>query len=248
MEETISLKVLFNTLKKRVWLLISMMVVGITIAAMVSYYFLTPMYQSATQILVDQQTAKSSTFDSTDIETNLQLINTYNVIIKSPVILSKVIEKLDLDATTYHLNSQITVSSEQNSQVVNIIVKDQEAYRAVDIANTTAAVFQEEIVNLMKVDNIAILSPAVLPENPRPIKLNPELNMVVGAVIGLMLGIGIALMLEYFDTTVKTESDIERILDLPILGLISPISERSLHPKVETQQESSTTYEKNVRI
>ncbi|GKV66236.1 MULTISPECIES: YveK family protein [unclassified Sporosarcina] len=228
MEETISLQELFSTLKKRLGLIISSLVLAVVIAAVVSYFFLTPIYQASTQILVNQQEAETQAFNSQDIQTNLQLINTYNVIIKSPVILSKVIENLDLDITPAELNSQISVNSEQNSQVVNVTVQDPEFFRAVDIANTTAEVFQTEIVKLMKVDNVNILSPAINIENPSPVKPNPKLNIAIAAVIGLMIGVGIAFLLEYLDTTVKSEQDIEELLGLPILGLVSPIANKDV--------------------
>ncbi len=227
MEETISLQDLVKTLRKRLVLIISAVILAVTIAGVVSYLFLTPIYQASTQILVNQEKSEQQ-FNSQDIQTNLQLINTYNVIIKSPAILSKVIENLDLDTTPAGLNTKITVNSAQNSQVLNISVEDPEPYVAVDIANTTAEVFQEEIQKLMNVDNVNILSPAVLAENPSPIKPDPILNMAIAAVIGLMLGVGIAFLLEYLDTTVKTEQDAEELLGLPILGLIGTISEKDV--------------------
>ncbi|WP_432354348.1 YveK family protein [Sporosarcina sp. A2] len=236
MEETISLQELMNVLKKRLVMILAIAIVAITIAGVVSYLFLTPVYQSSTQILVNQGKVEQQTFNSQDIQTDLQLINTYNVIIKSPAILSIVIEKLDMDMTPSQLTGQISVDSAQNSQVINISVTDTEPYRAVDIANTTGEVFQEEIQKLMKVDNVNILSPAELAENPVPVKPNPELNMAIGAVIGLMIGVGIAFLLEYLDTTIKNEQDIEELLELPILGLVSPITEKEMPNSVSRQR------------
>lgn len=232
MEETISLQELFQVLKKRIWMILSLMILGIATAGIISYFFMTPVYQANTQILVNKNETSMEVpqYTSQDIQTNLQLINTYNVIMKSPAILSIVIERLDLDTTPGALTNNITVSSAQDSQVINLVVQDTEHFRAVDIANTTAQVFQEEIVELMNVNNVNILSPAEHNENPAPIKPNPELNMAIAAVIGLMLGVGIAFLLEYLDTTVKTEQDIEELLDLPILGLISPIPEVEVDP------------------
>lgn len=237
MEETISLQDLFKTLRKRLMLIILTTISAIIIAGIISFLFLTPIYQSSTQILVNQEKVDVTTLNSQDIQTNLQLINTYNVIIKSPAILSKVIEELDLDTTPSSLTNQITVNNEQNSQVVNITVQDPNPNVAVDIANTTASVFQKEIKSLMKVDNVSILTPALLSENPSPVKPNPLLNMAIAAVIGLMLGVGIAFLLEYLDTTVKTEQDAEELLNLPILGLISPISDKdTLNTKLQVTQ------------
>ncbi|PIC56144.1 capsular biosynthesis protein [Sporosarcina sp. P12(2017)] len=248
MEETISLQELFSTLKKRLGLIIGITIAAAVIAAIVSYFFLTPIYQASTQILVNQQKTEQQAFDSQDIQTNLQLINTYNVIIKSPVILSQVIEQLDLDITPVALNAQLTVNSEQNSQVVNVTVQDPEAHKAVDIANTTAEVFQKEIVNLMKVDNVNILSPAVYVENPKPVKPNKELNVAIAAVIGLMIGVGIAFLLEYLDTTVKTEQDIEELLGLPVLGLVSPISDKLVNTATDASKKGSSAHVKKAHI
>ncbi|MBD7909409.1 YveK family protein [Sporosarcina gallistercoris] len=228
MEETISLQELMNVLKKRFMMILAIAIVAITIAGVVSYLILTPIYQASTQILVNQEKVEQQGFNSQDIQTDLQLINTYNVIIKSPAILSIVIEKLDMDITPSQLTEQITVDSAQNSQVINISVTDPEPFKAVDIANTTGQVFQEEIQKLMKVDNVNILSPAEMPENPTPVKPNPKLNMAIGVVVGLMIGVGIAFLLEYLDTTIKTEQDVEELLELPILGLVSPISEKEM--------------------
>ncbi|SEI92709.1 Capsular polysaccharide biosynthesis protein [Bhargavaea ginsengi] len=229
MEETISLQDLFKTLKKRLALILTCMILALTIAGVVSYLLMTPIYQSSTQILVNQTQQEQEQFTSQEIQTNLQLINTYNVIIKSPAILEKVIERLTLDMTPSQLTQKITVNSAENSQVLNVTVQDPEPHRAADIANTTAEVFEEEIPQLMNVDNVNILSPAVVGENPAPVKPDPMLNMAIGAVIGLMIGVGIAFLLEYLDTSIKNERDVEELLDMPILGLISPIPDSDVN-------------------
>jgi capsular polysaccharide biosynthesis protein len=103
-----------------------------------------------------------------------------------------VIEELNLSTTSTLLNGQITVNSEENSQVVNITVQDKTPKQAVEIANTIASVFQEEVKTLMDVNNVNILAAAQLPDNPSPIKPNPMLNMAIAAVVGLMLGVNVS--------------------------------------------------------
>lgn len=224
MEETISLKDIFLTLKRRLKLIVMIPTIAVLVSALVSYFLLTPIYQSSTQILVNQA-KQDQAFSQTDIRTNIELINTYNVIIKSPIILEKVIEEANLTETVSELNNKVSVASQNNSQVVNITVEHEHPIIAANIANTLAEVFQREIVSIMNVDNVSILSNAEVSDSPSPIKPNPTLNMAIAFVVGLMAAVGLAFLLEYLDTTMKTEKDIEDILELPILGVIATMDD-----------------------
>ena len=231
MEETISLQDLFKTLKKNLGIIALTTILAITIAGAISFMFLTPIYENSTQILVNQEQTEANQMVNQNIQADLQLINTYSVIIKSPAILDQVIEQLNLEISSDQLNQKITVNTAENSQVVNVTVRDEDPAQAVAIANTTAEVFESDIQELMNVNNVSILSPAVLKENPSPVEPNPILNMAIAAVVGLMIGVGIAFLREYLDTSMKTEQDIEDILGVPLLGVISPIKEEA---KIET--------------
>lgn len=228
MEETISLKELFETLKKRLWLIVSITVIAAVISGVISYYFLTPIYQASTQILVNQTKNEQGVYNSNEVQTNLQLINTYNVIITSPAILDIVSKELDLNMTASKLKDKITVGSEKDSQVVNLSVQDSSPEVAAQIANKTAEVFKRQIPSIMKVDNISILAKADVSENPSPIKPRPLLNVVIAIVVGLMAGVGLAFLLEYLNSTIKNEQDIEKILELPILGVIATIDDQKI--------------------
>ena len=204
MEESISLKELFLTFKKRMWLIASITIVAVLITGLVSYFVLTPIYSASTQILVNQSKSEESLYQNYEVQTSLQLINTYSVILKSPRILNEVIGELNLSMSADELNEEITVESESDSQVVNITVEDKSPTMAANIANTTAKVFQKNIANIMNVDNVAILAEATISDNPTPIKPQPILNMLIGLVVGLMVGVGLAFLLEYMDNTIKT--------------------------------------------
>jgi capsular polysaccharide biosynthesis protein len=226
MEETISLRELFYTLRKRIWLIISIAVVATLASGIISFYVLTPIYSSSTQLLVNQEKSDQPMYNVGEIQTNLQLINTYNVIIKSPAILDLVAKDLDMDVTSEELNEKITVGSEKDSQVLSISVQDADPQMATDIANTTAKVFQNEIVKIMNVDNVSILAQAKTKENPSPIKPKPLLNIAIALVVGLMAGVGLTFLLEYLDNTIKNEMDVEKVLGLPVLGAIHTMSEK----------------------
>ncbi|PLR76036.1 capsular biosynthesis protein [Bacillus sp. V3-13] len=239
MEETISLRELFQTLRKRLNLIVIITIVAITVSAIISYFILTPIYQASTQLLVNQNKDEQALYNMNEVQTNLQLINTYNVIIKSPAILELVKKELDLDMTVGHLNEKITVQSEQNSQVVNVTVEDKDASQAAEIANKVAEVFQDEIVSIMNVDNVSILAKAAVTDNQAPVKPNPLLNIAIAMVVGIMTGVGLAFLLEYLDNTIKTEQDIEKLLELPVLGVIT---------KIEEQEEVHTRADRKAKL
>lgn len=226
MEETISLKELFDTIKKRLTLIISITLIAMIVSGIVSYFIITPEYKSSTQILVNQAKADSSAALNTgEVQANVQLISTYSVILKSAAILNIVKEELNLDMSVSELNSKITVESAQNSQVMTLSVTDADPTVALQIANKTAEVFEKEIKNIMSIDNVTVLPLAEDQENQAPISPNPPLNIAIAAVVGLMIGIGLAFLLEYLDNTLKTEQDIEKLLGLPVLGAITTIDE-----------------------
>jgi capsular exopolysaccharide synthesis family protein len=54
----------------------------------------------------------------------------------------------------------------------------------------------------------------------RPVRPNKPLNIALGVIIGLVVGVGLAFFIEYLDTSVKTIDDVERTLGAPVLGVI----------------------------
>ncbi|WP_416046153.1 YveK family protein [Priestia megaterium] len=227
MEETINLRDLFQVLRKRLWLIALIAIIAATISAVISFFVLTPVYQTSTQILVNQAKSEQQLYNAGAVQTNVQLISTYNDIIKSPAILDTVIEKLKLDGSAKSLSGQIQVTSAENSQVALITVQDTNAKRATEIANTTASVFQQKVPKIMNmnIDNVSILSKADLAASKSPVKPQPVLNIAIALVVGLMVGIGLSFLLEYLDNTIKTEQDIENILELPVMGVITNIKD-----------------------
>src|SRR5699024_485755 len=126
--------------------------------------------------------------------------------------------------TADELKDKIQVASEENSQVVTVTATDQKPSLAVDIANTTVEPFQDKILDIMNVDNVIVLTKATMGDNPSPVAPKPMLNIAIAVVLGGMVGVGIAFLLAYLDNTITTEDDIEKQLELPLLGVISHIN------------------------
>ncbi|WP_214825879.1 YveK family protein [Exiguobacterium algae] len=221
-EETISLGELFSILKRSKWLISSLTILAAIIAFLVSSFIISPTYEASTQVLVaPKQSQNNMMVDTSQIQSSITLVNTYRVIIQSPAILEQVQE--NVVGAPENIGNLISVNSEQNSQVINITVQHTNPIIATDIANEISRVFSKEVPELMSVDNVKVLSSASVPMFP--VKPNIVLNTAIAAVLGMMIGVAMAFLKVVLDRRIKTEQDVETILELPVLGSI-PVIER----------------------
>ena len=89
---------------------------------------------------------------------------------------------------------------------------------------------RKEEINIqqaMQNSDIFVIDSPYLPENP--IKPNLQLNLAISVVLSLMLAVFIIFLLEFFDNTIKNENDLEKISDLPVLGIIPDLNEIDHH-------------------
>ncbi|WP_215191781.1 YveK family protein [Exiguobacterium sp. s7] len=225
-EETISLGELFSILKRSKWLIASLAIIAALIAFLVSSFLISPTYEASTQVLVAPKQGENMPLDNSQIQSSVTLVNTYRVIIQSPAILEQVQE--NVIGAPDSISNLITVNSEQNSQVINIKVEHTNPVLATDIANEISDVFSKEVPELMSVDNVKVLSNASVPMFP--VSPNILLNTAIATVLGLMIGVALAFLKVVLDRRIKTEQDVENILELPVLGSIPIID------KVEMRQ------------
>lgn len=192
------------------------------------YAFSVPTYQSETEVLINQSVPENTVVQSQDVQANLQLVNTYTSIITSPRILSAVSAILDDKYSIKELSNMINVSNASDSQVIRIQVESKNPKDAVKIANETVRVFKKEIPKIMKIDNISVLSPAFYDSAMSPVKPHQSLMLVISGLFGLVIGIIIMFVRDLFDRSIKSKEDVEAILNLPVLSMISEIKEADI--------------------
>lgn len=226
LDNTIDLFQLFNELKKNFKLIIVWVILGLVLSLVVSFFFITPKYSATIDILVNQKSDSLQTQYTTQ-QADLQAINTYKDVIQKSVILEPVVKELkqknNFQGTVASLQGAITVNNQTNSQVFSVTVKDTNAYMAADIANTIGNVFSKKIKQMMKIDNVTIVTKAT--PNLTPVSPNKKMNALIGLAVGLLIGVGIVIIKYLRDTTVKSPDFLVDELGLTYLGFVYNIED-----------------------
>lgn len=220
--EELELRQYWGIVRKRWLMIISIPVLAAIVSALLSMFVIKPQYSSDTTLLVNQKpTASTSTgVQYDDILASQALVKTYSDIIKSKTIEQAVIDKLGLSLTAPQLDGMISVSSPDQSEVIDVSVVSPSQSEATNIANSLAQVFQNKAQNLMNVQNVRIIDAATNPASPSPVKPNKKLNVAIAFILGLLVSLGIAFLIEYLDNRLKTEEEVRRFINYPVLGSI----------------------------
>ncbi|WJL94758.1 polysaccharide biosynthesis tyrosine autokinase [Microbacterium sp. ET2] len=207
------------------WLIIVVAtLLGIGIAATYSLTR-TPQYESQSTVFVSSQNGSTAQdLQQGNIFTQ-QRVTTYTNLVGAPIVMNPVIAALGLGVTAAELDEQVEASSAVNTTLITITVTDPDPIRAADIANAlaaslTAAVEEIETPNdsdtsPVRLTRVKDALPPLAPSSP-----NVPLNLILGALVGLGLGVGAAILRSVLDTRIRSPRDIEQITDRPMIGAI----------------------------
>lgn len=216
MEKAIDLNKLIKILKKNLKILITLPLIALVIGILLSVLVFKPEYEASTQILVNQKEHDGDMM-AQQVQSNLQLVKTYSDIIKSPRILDEVSKQLKGKHSAKELSSMLTVDNQAESQIMNINVRSGNEKDAQNVANKITKVFSDEASQIMNIDNVSILSKA---EQAKKVSPKPVQNAIVAFLLGIIISLVIIFLKETLDKRIKTEEDVEEILNLPVLGSI----------------------------
>ncbi|MBL7564621.1 Wzz/FepE/Etk N-terminal domain-containing protein [Staphylococcus saccharolyticus] len=219
MENSVDLTKIWEIIKKNWKLLVIIPIIFILISTLLTFLVFKPKYEATTQILVSQK-EKESKMMAQEVQSNIQLVNTYAEIITSPRILDDVSKK-NKKYSSEKLSKMITVNTEADSQLLNVGVKSKNKKKSEKIANDVAKVFSKDVPDIMSVDNVSVLSKA----DGTAEKVSPRtmMNLLAGLILGLIVAILIITFKEIFDKRIRTEEDVEKELGIPVLGSIQKI-------------------------
>lgn len=224
MEEIDIKEILYFMLKKRAYIILAT-ILGIIAGVVYTKFFVTPMYTADTTVLLSKPTTSSSdssdAITQSDITLNSKLVATYSEIMKSRTVAQEVKEKLGLSISEESLMSNISVSAKDDTEMLKIQVLNKDPVIAADVANTLSEVFKNKVKEIYNIENVTVIDKAI--PSSEPSNINYLKNVVIFGMVGLVASCGILFVMFYFDTRIKSKSEVEELLGLDVLAVIPDI-------------------------
>lgn len=228
----IDLVELLGVILHNLWIIIVSGVIVAAVALLVSYFIITPKYESVTKIYVISKT-NADTMTYSDLQAGSTLTKDYKELVKSRPVLEEVLAETGIDVELKELEEQITVEVPTDTRIVSITVEDKDPYEARIIADSVRIAASKHIQEVMNTEAVNVVEEASLPiEKSSPSIL---MNTAIGYAVGLFLAIAIVIINYIMDDTIKTPDDVEKFLGVSVLGSI-PYSENDLSDKAEMER------------
>ena len=217
MRQTMEIEELLNVLTKRKWIVIVSAIIFMIIGIIYSAFLVTPTYRADTTLIVSGSNSDLA-LDIGTISVNQKLVVTYGKIVKSRSVLETVINELKLDTNYEKFLPKVSAEPVDDTEILRISVKDKNKNQAVIIADKIAEVFKKEAGRILKANNIEVVDRAASTENT--INRSPVIIIILAIMAGVVIGILLTLLIDYMDNTLKTEEDIEKYLNLSVIGSV----------------------------
>ncbi len=219
--EELDLKEIFWIIWDKKKIVLAITAILVLIAAIYSFILQTPKYKSTTTVVLTMSEGENATaVTTTDVTLNQKLLGTYVDIVKRDMIIDKVIENLQIaNLTSSQLKSDVTVSTKTDTYIIDITVSNENSEYAARIANEIGKVFSEEVSKMYKMNNIYILDSAKV--NSTPYNVKPAKYIGIAFIAGIFISCAVIVIMNLFDTTVKSADEIEKALKVPVMAQLA---------------------------
>lgn len=212
---------LWNIIKKRMKLIIYTTMVVVVITGLINYCIIKPVYEAESSLIIGTSPEKGTALQdskSIDIYMYQSLMKTYSNFASSQLVISSTAEKLKNTKTKEEILKNITVTVQEDTQIMTIKYRSTDPKEAKTTLDTLIESFITETQRIYPTDSINVMDKADIPKHP--VKPNKIFNIAVAFFLGLTSSIFIAFLMELMNNTVKSQKDIEKYLKIAVLGTI----------------------------
>lgn len=222
-EQVISIQELLEALKKRWKLILAITVAATLISAIISFFVIKPQYEASTKVFIGKEQASTEGYNQGDIQMYQKLMKTYAETIKTKDLVGRAIKDIHINLTEGQVLNGLTVVPVADTQILQIKFKGRNPEETAKIVNAVSDEFIKTSKELVPNGNVQVIEAVQTPQNP--VSPNKTMNIAIAFLLGLMVSVGLCFLLEFLDNTFKTKEQLEKELDLPVLGVIGTMED-----------------------
>lgn len=220
-EQVISLSEIFEALKKRWVMIVAITLTATLISGVISFFVIDPVYETSTKVFIGKEENDETAYNTNDIQMYQKLLQTYAQAIKTRDLVGRAIDNLSYDLQENNVIGGLTVTPVTDTQILQINYKSKDPKEAKDVLKSVTQEFIKTSKELVPNGNVKVIEEVQLPENP--VSPNKKMNIAIAFLLGLMVSVGLVFLLEYLDNTYKNKEQLEKELDIPVLGAIPDV-------------------------
>ena len=217
-EQVISLSEIFEALKKRWIMIATITIIATIISGVLSFFVIKPTYEASTKVFVGKEESSLEGYNTNDIQMYQKLLQTYAEAVKTNEVIKAAIENTSSSLSVSDVKSDLTVIPISDTQILQIKYQNGDPSEAKEILENITNQFVILAKELVTNGNVKVIEEVQLPQNP--VAPNKKMNIAIAFLLGLMVSVGIVFLLEYLDSTYKNKDQLERDLDIPVIGVI----------------------------
>ena len=217
-EQVISLSEIFEALKKRWIMIATITIIATIISGILSFFVIKPTYETSTKVFIGKEESNLEGYNSNDIQMYQKLLQTYAEAVRTNEVIKAAIENTSSSLSVSDVKSDLTVIPISDTQILQIKYQNGDPSEAKEILENITNQFVILAKELVTNGNVKVIEEVQLPQNP--VAPNKKMNIAIAFLLGLMVSVGIVFLLEYLDSTYKNKGQLERDLDIPVIGVI----------------------------
>lgn len=222
-EQVIRLEEIFEAIKKRWLIIVSITLIITIISAILSFFVIKPEYEASIRVFIGKDEMENQNYNQNDVLMYQKLMKTYSEIIKTKDLVSRGLEGVSLKIKPSEVLKNLTVITVSDTQILQIKYKSKNPEEAKSVIEGIYDEFIKTSKEIVPNGNIKVIEEVEVPENP--VSPNKKMNILIALVLGIIIGVGLALLLEFSDNTFKNKDQLERELDIPVIGVIPTVKE-----------------------
>lgn len=217
-ENAISLQEMLVLVKKYLLVIMAAGLIGGMLTYCVCSFFVAPVYEASAKMIVNARQEQTGTVTNDQILSAQKLVDTYAIIIRSRTVLEPVVEELQLPVDADRLAKMVTVTSVNETQVMQIAVQSTDPDVALNVVAQIVATCPKIIIDAVDAGSVKTVEAAHLRKSP--VAPNTNLYTLLSAFLCMFAVTAIVIMRFVLDNTYHSEMELRDDLGLPVLGVI----------------------------